>query len=398
MNITTDHETTESIEAPARLDIRSNKDYRYSPATKPSSGSFLRIKSDGTVAYHNPECLKYNAPGSKPFRMPALKAREESSTKTFERLKASIDKRASRDPSRNMERFTGRPCMPGWYIVATDGHRALLGRGEGTGERVPTFDKLQETAHIVCSIDDPEFHLALKRALVMTEENQSKVRLIGCPGLLALSSAHGEPYGQRDGNDAGDFEETLTVNSGSNWRVAIDANFVEPACGSWPLVVWHSDQDSAVMFEPQDSSWRYVVMPIRDDWKTFEISNDASPESETNPEILAVPEEKLPCAEHEYDDATMSEVPACIRCGQDAPLSKYLAISYDTDEQRTHFDFILAASQSHALERIADLRPDAQPVSVMLADSLRVLADELDARLTVDIEASTERLQEEAQS
>lgn len=187
--------------------------YTFDPKRKASPSSYLRIKSDGTVSYNNPNCLKYAAPGSRPFHLPALKPRTETSAVTFERLKAGIEKRASKLRNSNCEKYVGNPCLDTWEIVCTDQHTMLLKRGPGTGERNSIYDLWQQKARLVCSIDNPEFHLALKRALIMTGENDSKVRLMARPGMLEISSSHEEPRGQRSNNDAGSFAEQLDVNT-----------------------------------------------------------------------------------------------------------------------------------------------------------------------------------------
>ncbi len=263
-------ETTEQT----RLNIQSNKDYKYSPTMRAAKGSYLRIKPDGTVSYHNPECLKYSAPGSKPFKLPALNPRNDGSVKTFERLKASIEKSA--EEKTKLRNVVGCPAMEGWQIAATDGHRALLARGEGTGETVPLFDVAK--SQIVASLES-EFQLVLKQALLMCEERVRMVRFVGKDGQLTLSSTHAEPAGQRDGNDSGDFEGSIEANCETSWHVALNPDYVEPVCGVWPLHIWFSEPESPTMFEPWDSSWRYVVMPLKTDWKgtEFEVKPQEEP-------------------------------------------------------------------------------------------------------------------------
>lgn len=110
------------------------------------------------------------------------------------------------------------------------------------------------------------------------------------------------------------------------------------------------------------------------------------------------PEPKPEC-EHEYDDATMSAVPSCIRCGQDAPEQlipkyKYLAISINTDEQTTHYEYLLARNEEHALELLADLRPDCIPICVFTAKELLEFADEVIRRPAEEILADMAKLKE----
>lgn len=236
--------------------------FTYDPKRKAPAGSGLRIKPDGTVAYHNSNCLKYAAPGSKPFKMPALKPRMEESAATFERLKASIEKQTGKLPNEQTAAFVGRPCIDDtWHIVATDRYRALLLRGPGNGEHCTMFDQWKDKARLVCSLDNPEFHLALKRARVMAEDREPVIRITGTPGHVEVSSEHAEPAGQRDNNDAGSFEEVLEMNNCESWEIGLNYNYAEPVCGSWPLSMWFADKKSPVMFESEDTTWRYVVCP-----------------------------------------------------------------------------------------------------------------------------------------
>lgn len=384
----------ETTEANGPVYIRSHRNYKYSPTMRARPGSFLRIKPDGTVSYHNPNCLKDAKPGSRPFRMPALNPRTDNKPgETFERLKAAIDKRKAKDPQQNVTRFISRPCADGWKIETTDGHTALLTRGPAEGPYCNVFDAWKEKARLVCSIDNPEFHLALKRALVMADANEShKVRLVARPGTLELSS---------EDPQLGSFDETLTVNTCERWHVTLNGRYLEDVCGSWPLSVWYVDAESAVMFEAEDGSWRYVIMPYKE-------SFDPYAEDAAKVETAEVPngpgqsqdEPKAEC-EHEYDDATMSEVPSCIRCGADAPEElipkrKYLGISTNTDAQTVHYDYLLARNEEHALELLGDLRPDCIPVSVFTAKELREFADIVDERTPAEIQEAMAQLQKEA--
>jgi hypothetical protein len=56
---------------------------------------------------------------------------------------------------------------------------------------------------------------------------------------------------------------------------------------------------------------------------------------------------------------------------------RFLAISYDTDEQLAYHDHIEAADESSALEAVGELRPDCLPVSVLSRDDLINLAIEI---------------------
>ncbi len=388
MRATLDHEILETTTGP--LNLRMNRDSRFSPTMRARPGSCLRIKPDGTVSYHNPNCMKYAAPGSKPFKLPALKPREETPADTFERLKVAIDKRMAKDTYKNVSRYVGRTVWDGWRIASTDGHMALIERGEGTGPAFPVIDISQ--THIVASFDNPEFHLAVKRALVMCDERSDKVRLISAPGSVTITSA--DPQ-------MGTFDESLQVNSGEFWHVAIDGKYLECALGSWPMAFWYRDVDSPVMLEPFDSSWRLVIMPIKDDWAGVEfgeteISNGLGSDSG---------ESKAECV-HEIDPISRMEVletPTCMHCGSEIPddqlpKTRFLVISWDNDQERAYYHRVLATNEDKALEFVGRINLDALPVSAFTVDELKDAAARLESRTDAEILEDMKTWKNEAQS
>jgi hypothetical protein len=264
--------TTTEDGRPIRYTDRS---FKWDTGRKTSAGSFLTIQKDGSVTYRNPNCLKYTPPGSKPFKLPALNPRMEVPAKTFERLTDSIHKRAEKDHVKNFARFGGRPCFDNWTIVTTDGHTALLDHSPNQlrkHERTVVFDAFKEKARLVCSIDNPEFHLAVKRALITSDERCPVVLVIGNAGQITLTSV--------DPVNLASFEETIPVNGVDQFHFAINGDFLESVCGSWPLSVWFADNETAVMFESEDASFRFVVMPMKAEWKGVDLSAREIPADE----------------------------------------------------------------------------------------------------------------------
>ena len=267
---------------------QTSEGFRYPSHITPSKGSFLKIHTDGSISYQNPNCLKDVGPGSKPFRMAELKPRADKPGETFARLKAMIEKSAAKDPQRNLERFNNRPVFDGWAIAATDGHTALLHRGPAAGDYCNVFDKMHKASRVISSIVDPEFHLALKRAMVMCEAKTKAVRLAAIGGTLTISSEHESPG--RTNNDAGSFEETMQISQHEDWWGKYDARYLEPMCGTYPLFIWYTQADEPIMFESAKGDWRYIVMPIADDWQppavevpvNAEVSNDQELETVSN--------------------------------------------------------------------------------------------------------------------
>lgn len=386
-----------------RLNIRTDRTYRFPKGTKCSKGSYLQVRADGTVTYRNPGCISDWKPGSKAFRMAALNPRTDKAGATFERLKINIDKSAAGNKPNNASRFIGRAVSDGYRIVGTDGHVALLEKRAAVNgcfvepaEYCTVFDKAFAAARTVAIIADKEFHLALKRARIMADERAPMVRLIGLSSRLRLASQH---------SDLGSFDETLQVNSSEFWHVGLDIRLLEPVCGTWPLVVRYVDCETAVTFEPLDGSWKYVVMPMQTD-NTYDADADKrafSQDEEISNGTDQKPEEIAPCVEHDYAGADRADLPTCVKCGEPYPEEtlpklKYLGISYNTDEQFTHYDHILAVNEARAMELLADLRPNNLPVCALsyhdvagILDEMSILTDEDVLKLTADTMArSTE--------
>lgn len=204
----------------------------------------LTKNSNGTISYVSTHQIA-------PVRhSPEPKARKDKPGKTLERIKASIDKAASRhDNPDRCKGLVGRPAAIGFQVHATDGHRALLVPGFGDG---PAWANVGDTkGYRLAIVDNPEFHLALKRALVMTD-NTPLVRLICKDGILTVKSQC----------DDGTFDETIHLIATSDWRIALNGTFLEIALGSWPLHVWVNNQNEPLIIEPSDRSWRYVGIPV----------------------------------------------------------------------------------------------------------------------------------------
>jgi len=251
-----EQETAEICQDQVRLNFRTGPGFRFPAHIRTSKGSRLKIHSNGSITYHNPDF----APKVARFKLSPLRAREDGDLKTFERLKSEIEKRAAADKVRNLERYIGRPCGDGYHVVATDGHTALCQLGPGTGEDSDIFKQTFADCRKVCTISDPEFHLALKRSLTVQPENSRKVRLIGTPGKLSLTSY------DKDWEHPAEFEETLNSDNAETWYAAFDPKFLEHMCGAWPIAVLYQHEAAAAVFEFGNGLFRYVVMPIRDEF------------------------------------------------------------------------------------------------------------------------------------
>jgi hypothetical protein len=240
--------------------------------------------------------------------MPALNARKDGAFATFERLKASIDKRASKDHMKNFARYIGRPVFEGFYMAATDGRTALLAAGPGTGERANVFDATFKTLHKVSAISDSEFHLAVKRADLMTCDGIPGVRLIATASRLILASSDPE---------VGTFDETLELASSEAWHITLDPIYLEPVCGAWPLTVSYTDAEGPIVFSPSCESWKYVVMPIKDKFDLADYEPVSEPENSSQaPDDVPGPEHIATAAEaEELGTAGALRSDVCPICG-----------------------------------------------------------------------------------
>ena len=210
------------------------------PNVKNGSG-WLERKASGEVIYHTPWTKRH-----KPFKMVNPKARVETSAKALERLK----KEFLSDP--NHARHLGRSDGKGYVMTATIGHWALMEPGEGKGDLMPFLAPSE--GHGSTWIEDPEFHNAVKRASIMADKRTNAIRLLAENGVITLSST--DP-------DVGDFSETLPASVSKAWQASFNVKYLEPILGAWPLTIWAKDEESPMMFEPSNGSWRFVLMSMR---------------------------------------------------------------------------------------------------------------------------------------
>ena len=117
-------------------------------------------------------------------------------------------------------------------------------------------------------LDNPEFQLALARAVIMADKNSRSVSMIGERDngrvwLYSGCSSYAPVYPSVRGEVRGDFVEPVPAQVSRSWKAAIDWTDLEPVLGCWPLTVWWKDDKSQLIFEPAGREWRYVVMPMR---------------------------------------------------------------------------------------------------------------------------------------
>lgn len=198
---------------------------------------------------------------AKPWKAPAdPKPRKEPIEKLVLRLSKEIKENAAALAADKAQTHIGKRGAYGFEMIASDGHRALMRRTEHA-----TADKGLEWLGALngyrpkTRISTPEFHLAVKRGLVMLDYRRRAIIMLCEPGRLTVASQ--DP-------DVGTFDEILPVESTGYWQVCIDGKYLESLCGTWPLVVRVKDEDSAVVFELGEE-YRLVVMPLH--WGQWDI-------------------------------------------------------------------------------------------------------------------------------
>ena len=189
---------------------------------------------------------------------PAPKARTEAPDKHLARLtKAYADKLNDH----KCTAVIGRATADGYRLTATNAHCALLERGEGTGEPL-TYRGW--TASADCWVDlPPAFHLALMRVALLASERSHAITLTldGAEVVIQTKNFEGE---------ASERVALLATSrtpplGGSLRAVCLNAEYLDPLCGVWPLRWYVQDEMSPQLFAPVGSEYRAVIMPLRTD-------------------------------------------------------------------------------------------------------------------------------------
>lgn len=188
-------------------------------------------------------------------KLPAApRPRKEPAAKHRARLRDAYTlKPREQDPS--CDRVIGRPTPDGYHLTATNGHCALLERGAGNGDLLK-YKGWQASDQW---IDLPaDFHLALTRVAILANERSHCITLeLQGPDLI---------IGTR-GYEA-DATERVQVLSATVTRPAIvrlNAEYLDPVCGVWPLRWYMRGADDPQLFAPggEAADYRAVIMPMR---------------------------------------------------------------------------------------------------------------------------------------
>jgi hypothetical protein len=180
--------------------------------------------------------------------MPEVKARRETPEKAWTRLQREFETAETPD----CVKAVGMDAGDGYRIVATNGHWALceMGKGQPGGYIGDTSN------HQRVILNNPELHLALKRAATCAGPRNHCVGLVGLPEGIGVYSSDSEA----------EFAEIVEGPSFSG-HFNIDVKYLEPVLGVWPMALFvhkENPHEHAVMLEPADNpQWRYIVMPLR---------------------------------------------------------------------------------------------------------------------------------------
>lgn len=245
---------------------------------KQYSAPYLTRMPNGQIKYSNPYSItrvqeSCGHPG--PNGMKEWTARTEKPERFIERLSKEVLKN-----DRQMN--AGQPYTPryagmvmasgGWKTVVLDGHRLLM---EPAGEDVqkvplPEFDFTENTQGAkfkCCTIHDPEFHLAIKRALVAADKRSNKVTLEfrsdsfldGNSGMVRVRSENGNGYR----NEGIEFDQEVPAECGFDGQVVLNGRYLESMCGIWPLKVWWQGKDAYMVLGDEQDRFRVALMSMR---------------------------------------------------------------------------------------------------------------------------------------
>lgn len=183
---------------------------------------------------------------------PAPKARTETPAKHLARLtKAYADKLNDH----KCTAVIGRPTVDGYRLTATNAHCALLEEGKGTGEPLAYRGW---TASADSWVDlPPAFHLALMRVALLASERSHAITLTidGAEVVIGTKNFTGEATER--------VALLATSSTAPTGTVCLDAEYLDPVCGVWPLRWYVQDEMSPQLFAPVGSEYRAVIMPMR---------------------------------------------------------------------------------------------------------------------------------------
>ncbi len=202
-------------------------------------------------------------------RMPSLprvtlpNLKDQPAETVYQALAKSIAKHEDMDGS--CARVVGNADDNGYWLAATDGHRALMRAGNGTKrERFPATPACQFTpgpvqfvlnrpfADVwrrmsVCASGWIDLELTTSTLTLSTRDEDGDTATEVCPHVYACSSLVDEPVHFR-----------------------LNPTYLAPLLRFWPITVAYrppvEDDNSPLLFSPAGVAWRYILMPIKLRW------------------------------------------------------------------------------------------------------------------------------------
>jgi DNA polymerase III sliding clamp (beta) subunit (PCNA family) len=181
---------------------------------------------------------------------------ERSAAKVREALEKDIEKAFVFDDHRTRHPV-GKQVAPGFIMAATDGHRALMVRGDGPKHADPFKAKRKHSV-----IVEKDFGERLLEVGTCRDTQNEWIHFDFTGGRLTLSA-----------EQSGDFEASAEVESafhkGPDTVLVLNYNYVKAGLGVWPLKISWTDEDNYVVFQPAQANlsdaddWYQIIMPVR---------------------------------------------------------------------------------------------------------------------------------------
>lgn len=219
-------------------------------------GCEYKVTSDGQARLQKPHW--YHAP--KASRMPGpVKAPRASADRSLETWSVRVGALITKAGDDNTTDYHGRGCGEGYYIVTTDGHRALCHRGEPTHTGAP-IKLMTEVPSTACWFAaTPELIVALKRMGAVSGST-------GTTTLTVSRSRQRLILSTRD-RDTGTVAQEWVPIAGALQPVAVSVrtDFLLSSLGAPGLRVGlNTSIRVPVVIESADAVHRLLIMPVRD--------------------------------------------------------------------------------------------------------------------------------------
>lgn len=192
--------------------------------------------------------------------------RDKTTVDTIARLYSQIDAAFMKLHPQDQERYgsmVGRTCGR-FYIAATDGHRALFLPVDGEKREPFQHQDLLETGPGMDNravLDNPELHLAIERAMLAANANNSVSVDFGSAQKVTRITS--KTTDEIEFDEDVTMAEEATLNEHGTEPLGFDGKYLLPVLGSWPLRLFWRNPEQHVVFAPADDSFRYVLMPLR---------------------------------------------------------------------------------------------------------------------------------------